>query len=433
MSQATFLNRQALYLRPDPARVIVRPFKPATEPKDFKPTDKTRANHIVDRVLALDDATVASQLADVLENFQGRHRNLLRSFETRAAEMEEALFDHAPFTKLQSQLVGAYFLNEYSFEASALFNPSIVPHPDQTLAPPGGMRFVLSLRAVGEGHVSSLTFRAGTLSKDGAVSIDPTARLAATAKLPDNFDPQVDGPVEVLFDTQDISERVLFPVTAAQSNGIEDARFVLFEDEGERTYYATYTAYDGRGIRSELIETQDFLSFRMTPLKGSAARNKGMALFPRKIDGRYAMIGRQDNENLYLIYSDDLLTWDGGKPILRPQWPWEFVQIGNCGSPIELDEGWLLFTHGVGPVRRYAIGAALLDKADPSKVIARSREPLVHPDPSQREGYVPNVVYTCGAIRHGSRIILPYAVSDTFSNFATIKIEALLGAMNPVS
>ncbi len=433
MSQATFLNRQALYLRPDPARVIVRPFKPATEPKDFKPTDKTRANHIVDRVLALDDATVASQLADVLENFQGRHRNLLRSFETRAAEMEEALFDHAPFTKLQSQLVGAYFLNEYSFEASALFNPSIVPHPDQTLAPPGGLRFVLSLRAVGEGHVSSLTFRAGTLSKDGAVSIDPTARLAATAKLPDNFDPQIDGPVEVTFDTQDISERVLFPVTAAQSNGIEDARFVLFEDGDERAYYATYTAYDGRSIRSELIQTQDFLSFRMTPLRGSAARNKGMALFPRKIDGRYAMIGRQDNENLYLIYSDDLLTWDGGKPILRPQWPWEFVQIGNCGSPIELDEGWLLFTHGVGPVRRYAIGAALLDKADPSKVIARSREPLVHPDPSQREGYVPNVVYTCGAIRHGSRIILPYAVSDTFSNFATIKIEALLSAMSPVS
>jgi predicted GH43/DUF377 family glycosyl hydrolase len=433
LSQATFLNRQALYLRPDPARVIVRPFKPATEPKDFKPTDKTRANHIVDRVLALDDATVASQLADVLENFQGRHRNLLRSFETRAAEMEEALFDHPPFTKLQSQLVGAYFLNEYSFEASALFNPSIVPHPDQSLAPPGGLRFVLSLRAVGEGHVSSLTFRAGTLSKDGAVSIDPTARLAATAKLPDNYDPQVDGPVDVVFDTQDISERVLFPVTAAQSNGIEDARFVLFEDEGERTYYATYTAYDGRSIRSELIETADFLSFRMTPLKGSAARNKGMALFPRKIDGRYAMIGRQDNENLYLIYSDDLLTWDGGKPILKPEWPWEFVQIGNCGSPIELDEGWLLFTHGVGPVRRYSIGAALLDKTDPSKVIARSREPLVHPDSAQREGYVPNVVYTCGAIRHGSRIVLPYAVSDTFSNFATIKIDALLKAMEPVA
>jgi hypothetical protein len=184
-------------------------------------------------------------------------------------------------------------------------------------------------------------------------------------------------------------------------------------------------------MRSELLATDDFVSFRMQPLRGNAARNKGMALFPRKIGGRYAMIGRQDNENLYLIYSDDLHTWDGGVPILKPEWPWEFVQIGNCGSPIELDEGWLLFTHGVGPVRRYAIGAALLDKTDPTKVIARSPEPLVYPDPSEREGYVPNVVYTCGAIRHGPRIILPYAVSDTFSNFATIKIDALLAAMQP--
>lgn len=432
MSQAAFLNRQALYLRPDPARVIVRPFKPATEPKDFKPTDKTRANHIVDRVMALDEAAVSEMLADVLENFEGRHRNLLRTFELRAGEMEDALFDHAPFTKLQSQLVGAYFLNEYAFEASALFNPSIVAHPDQSLAPPGGLRFVLSLRAVGEGHVSSLTFRSGTVTKDGSVSIDPTARLAATGRLPDSFDPLSQEPVDIVFDTKDISERVIFPATASQSNGIEDARFVQFHDDGEVVYYATYTAYDGRAIRSELIETRDFLNFRMTPLRGSAARNKGMALFPRKIAGRYAMIARQDNENLYLIYSDDLLTWEGGKPILRPQWPWEFVQIGNCGAPIELDEGWLLFTHGVGPVRRYAIGAALLDKADPSKVIARSRVPLVHPDPSQREGYVPNVVYTCGAIRHCSRIILPYAVSDSYSNFATIKIDALLGAMEAV-
>lgn len=431
MSQAAFLDRQALYLRPDPARVIVRPFKPATEPKDFKPTDKTRANHIVDRVMALDEATVAEMLAEVLENFQGRHRNLLRTFELRAAEMEDALFDHGPFSKLQSQLVGAYFLNEYSFEASALFNPSIVAHPDQSLAPPGGLRFVLSLRAVGEGHISSMTFRAGTLSSDGSVSIDPTARLAATGKLPSDFDPMSQEPVDVVFNTQDISERVIFPATASQSNGIEDARFVQFQDEGETTYYATYTAYDGRGIRSELLETKDFLNFRMTPLRGSAATNKGMALFPRKIAGRYAMIARQDNENLYLIYSDDLLTWNGGKPILKPQWPWEFVQIGNCGSPIELDQGWLLFTHGVGPVRRYAIGAALLDKHDPTKVIARSRVPLVHPEPSQREGYVPNVVYTCGAIRHGSRIVLPYAVSDTFSNFATSKIDALLEAMEP--
>jgi predicted GH43/DUF377 family glycosyl hydrolase len=431
LSQATFLNRQALYLRPDPARVIVRPFKPETEPKDFRPTDKTRANHIVDRVLALDEASTASQLAEVLENFQGRHRNLLATFETRADEMEEALAGHPPFSAVQRQLVGAYFLSEYSFEASALFNPSIVAHPDQSLAPKGGLRFILSLRAVGEGHVSSLTFRAGTISKDGSVTIDPTTRLAAMPKIVSSVPWPGEGPTEVAFKAgEDISERVICPVTASQSNGIEDARFVAFrEDDGRLTYYATYTAYDGRAIRSELLETTDFATFRMTALKGSAARNKGMALFPRKIGGRYAMIGRQDNENLYLITSDDLHTWDAGQPILKPEYPWEFVQIGNCGSPIELDEGWLLFTHGVGPVRKYSIGAALLDKDDPTKVLARSREPLVHPDPSQREGYVPNVVYTCGAIRHGERIILPYAVSDTFSNFATIKIPALLAAM----
>jgi len=432
LSPATFLNRQALYLRPDPARVIVRPFRPATEPRDLKPTDKTRANHIVDRVLALDAATAERQLAAVLENFEGRHRNLLATFEARADEMEEALVAHLPFTVTQRRLVGSYFVHEYSFEASALFNPSIVVHPDQSLAPPGGLRFVLSLRAVGEGHVSSLTFRAGSIARNGSVSIDPTTRLAAMPRANGLVPWPGDAPVELVFKPdEDISERVIFPVTGWQANGIEDARFVRFEDGDTHTYYATYTAYDGRAIRSELLQTDDFVTFRMRPLGGSAARNKGMALFPRKLDGRYAMIGRQDNENLYLIYSDDLHTWDGGQPILRPEWPWEFVQIGNCGSPIELDEGWLLFTHGVGPVRRYAIGAALLDKRDPSKVIARSREPLVHPDPQQREGYVPNVVYTCGAIRHGPRIILPYAVSDTFSNFATIGIEALLGAMEP--
>ena len=432
MSQVAFLNRQALYLRPDPARVVVRPFKPATEPRDLNPTDKTRANHIVDRVLALDAETAASQLADVLENFQGRHRNLLETFERRADEMEEALISHVVFSKVQRQLVGAYFLHEYSFEASALFNPSIVAHPDQSGAPEGGRRFILSLRAVGEGHVSSLTFRSGTIAAEGKVTVDPTARLAAVPKVR-NLIPDGDV-IEVIFTPdEDISERVIFPITLSQSNGIEDARFVEFDDGGQKIFYATYTAYSGKAIRSELIETADFLSFRMSPLRGTAARNKGMALFPRRIGGRYAMIARQDNENLYLVYSDDLRSWEGGTAILRPRFPWEFVQIGNCGSPVELDEGWLLLTHGVGPVRKYSIGAVLLDKRDPSKVLARSREPLVRPEPSEREGYVPNVVYTCGALRHNDQIILPYAVSDTFSNFATIKITALLGSMERVA
>ena len=430
MSQATFLNRQALYLRPDPARVVVRPFRPATEPRDLNPIDRTRANHIVHRVLALDPEMAANQLADVLENFQGRHRNLLETFEARADEMEDAFATHAVFTKVQRQLIGAYFMHEYSFEASALFNPSIVSHPDQSGAPEGGRRFVLSLRAVGEGHISSLTFRSGSIAADGRVIVDPTARLASIPRVRNRISgPDGDG-VEIIFTPDEhISERVIFPVTDSQSNGIEDARFVEFDDSGRKTFYATYTAYSGKAIRSELLETTDFISFRMSPLRGAATQNKGMALFPRKLDGKYAMIGRNDNENLYLIYSDDLFSWDGGLAILKPQFPWEFVQIGNCGSPIELDNGWLLLTHGVGPVRKYSIGAVLLDKGDPSKVLARSREPLVRPDPSEREGYVPNVVYTCGAIRHNDQIILPYAVSDTFSNFATIKIAALMQAM----
>jgi predicted GH43/DUF377 family glycosyl hydrolase len=411
----------------------VRPFKPATEPRDLNPADKSRANRIVDRVLALDAKAANIQLAEVLENFQGRHRNLLEKFEARAEEMEDAFAAHAAFTREQRRLVGAYFLHEYSFEAAALFNPSIVAHPDQGGAPAGGVRFILSLRAVGEGHVSSLTFRSGSIAADGTVSIDAAARLASVPQVCSRTTVPEGESVELRFRPEEhISERVIFPVTPSQSNGIEDARFVEFAGSS-RVFYATYTAYSGKAIRSELLETRDFLSFRMTPLAGSAAQNKGMALFPRKLDGHYAMIARQDNENLYLIHSDDLCTWNGGTAILKPRFPWEFVQIGNCGSPIELDEGWLLLTHGVGPVRKYSIGAALLDKSNPAKVLARSREPLVRPDPSEREGYVPNVVYTCGAMRHRDQIILPYAVSDTFSNFATIGIRELMEVLQPVS
>jgi predicted GH43/DUF377 family glycosyl hydrolase len=427
----TFLNRQALYLRPDPTRVLVRPFRLTSEPRNLNPTDTRRVNHIVDRILGMDPELAAEQLAEVLENFQGRHRNLLAMFETRAERMEDFFAPHVSFSQVQRQLLGAYFLHEYSFEAAALFNPSIVAAPDQSGAPAGGLRFILSLRAVGEGHISSLTFRSGTIGTDGGVTIDPTARLASVPKVISRLRGPAGDEIEFHFEPDaDISERVIFPMTEAQSNGIEDARFVEFDNGGGQSiFYATYTAYSGQAIQSELIETIDFLSFRMSPLRGDAALNKGMALFPRRLDGRYAMIARQDNENLYLIHSDNLSVWNGGQVILKPRFPWEFVQIGNCGPPIELDEGWLLLTHGVGPVRKYSIGAALLDKADPSKVLARSREPLVRPEASEREGYVPNVVYTCGAIRHGDQIIMPYAVSDTFSHFATIKIAALLKTM----
>ena len=409
----------------------MRPFKPATEPRDLNPTDKTRANHIVGRVLGLEPGSAARQLAEVLENFEGRHRNLLEIFETRAAEMEEALEPHAVLNKTQRCLIGAYFLHEYSFEASALFNPSIVRHPDQSGAPANGCRFILSLRAVGEGHISSLTFRSGTIGADGSVAVDPTARLAAVPKIRSRTSRSNGDDCRCDIPGRRRPERARhFPDHRRPSpTASRTPASCNSTTTGRTTFYATYTAYSGRAIRSELLETADFRSFRMTPLAGAAARNKGMALFPRKIDGRYAMIARQDNENLYLIYSDDLYTWDGGRAILQPEYPWEFVQIGSCGSPIELDDCWLLLTHGVGPVRKYSIGAVLLDKKDPSKVLARSREPLVRPEPAEREGYVPNVVYTCGAMRHRDQIILPYAVSDTFSNFATIKIADLMSAI----
>jgi predicted GH43/DUF377 family glycosyl hydrolase len=413
----------------------LRSFRPSTEPRDLKPTDKTRANHIVERVLALDDDAAQRELARAIENFDFRHRDLLARCELRAQEMEEVFVLNPSFTTLQRQLIGAYFLHEYSFQAAALFNPSVVSDPDQTGMKPGEHRFIVSLRAVGEGHISSLTFCTGIIGDDGQVRINAPARLASLPTIDERTLGAAGESVRLHFDARyDIAERVIFPLTGSQAHGIEDARFVEFnDDDGARTFYATYTAYSGQDIRSELIETTDFVTFVMSPLAGSAARNKGMALFPRKINGRHAMIGRQDNENLYLIESDDLYTWNGGKVILEPAFPWEFVQIGNCGSPIELDEGWLLLTHGVGAMRRYAIGAALLDKNDPSKVIARLREPLIEPLPAEREGYVPNVVYSCGAMRYKDLILLPYATSDTLTHFATIKIAALVAAMSPPS
>jgi len=430
LSNATLLHRQPLYLRPDPARVLARPFNTSAEPRDRTPTDTSRVRHIVSRVLSLDPASAEHQLSLVVEHFQGRHRHLEATLEARADAMEAELAAHGTFSSTQRKLIGAYFLHEYSFEAVALFNPSIVTHPDQADAPPGGRRFILSLRAIGEGHVSSLTFRSGSIAADGTVAVDPAARLASIPPVQRRLAGELADCIEVEFERdEDISERVIFPITEAQSNGIEDARFVEFDDHGRKIFYATYTAYNGCAIRSELIETEDFLRFRLTPLKGSAARNKGMALFPKRLDGQYAMIGRQDNENLYLIRSDDLYSWGEGVALLEPQFPWEFVQIGNCGSPIELEEGWLLLTHGVGAVRQYSIGAVLLDKKDPSRVLGRSKQPLVRPELSEREGYVPNVVYTCGAMRHHDRIILPYAVCDTFCNFATVDIAALLRAM----
>lgn len=422
------VEQHDIIITPDPDRVVLRSFRPTVEPRELHPIDRRRANHLVKRVCSLGEAEAAAVLASTIAEFGGRHRHLLAVFEARALEMEHVFTKHEPFSEAQRALIGAYFVLEYSFEAAALFNPSIVAHPDQNGVAAGALRYILSLRAVGEGHVSSLAFRSGTIGPLGLVTLDPPDHYASLPYICD----RIGDAVKVCFDPEiSIGERVVFPITHSQSNGIEDVRFVCFHDDELAcpVYYATYTAYNGRAIRSELMETSDFLSFKMTPLQGKSAGNKGMALFPRKIDGRYAMVARQDNENLHYVTSDDLYNWDNGVPMMQPKYPWEFVQIGNCGSPIELDEGWLMLTHGVGPVRNYSIGAVLLEKDNPSKVIGRTRQPLIAPALPRKGGYVPNVVYTCGMIRHDDRIIIPYAVRDTSCTFASITIDNLLALL----
>jgi predicted GH43/DUF377 family glycosyl hydrolase len=338
--------------------------------------------------------------------------------------------DGIEFSEERRLLIGACFIHEYSFEASALFNPSIVAHPNQSELTTGELRFVLSLRATGEGHVSSVAFRSGVVDPEGEVRMDPPSRYAIAAAL--------EGPArgendfDIVFPAgTPLAERVIFPISSQQRNGIEDARFVRFvEDDGEVAYYATVTAYSGHDIIPELMRTDDFLRFRFLPLRGDAVRNKGMALFPRRIDGRYAMLARLDGENLQLVLSDNLCSWSGATNVLAPAEPWEFVQIGNCGSPIELPEGWLILTHGVGPMRRYCLGAALLDRHDPTRVMARLRAPLLAPEEGEREGYVPNVVYSCGSLAYAGNLILPFAVADTATTFARVPLRDLLAAMS---
>jgi predicted GH43/DUF377 family glycosyl hydrolase len=387
-------------------------------------------------------------------------------------------------------LIGAYFTQEYSLESAALFNPSIVWHPDQSDVPEGSRRFILSLRATGEGHISSITFRTGLINKENEINIDTPTRYVATSdniinpvyekilferklieldlfndfvkevmeSLEDNFTiTDLEDCLKILLrqfrnksgennftakgilslalsnyeiqysPDQELSERVIFPHSPSEINGIEDARFVEFtDDDGKRTYYATYSAYDGKVVFPQLLETEDFLHFKISTLNGPEVKNKGMALFPRKINGHYAMISRQDNENIFLMYSNHLHFWYTKQLILKPTFPWEFVQLGNCGSPIETEAGWLVLSHGVGAMREYSIGAFLLDKDDPSRVIGRLEEPLLTPNENEREGYVPNVVYSCGSVIHGDELIIPYALSDHASSIAKVNIGELV-------
>lgn len=421
------LVNHSLRLRADPSRVVVRPFHIAWSGPN------SRTERLVEAVLAMSAADAREQLETVLKDFEARHWQTRRVFMTRYDQIEQLLgLDGAAIGDEKRQLIGAYFCHEYSYAAAALMNPSAVPHFDQSGMPAGAMRILMSMRAVGEGHISSVAFREGIITEEGELKLAPEPPFAtATDTLAVGEEVQPEGPVTVYRHRDStLSGTVIFPITQAQSKGLEDLRLVRFEHDDESVeWIGTYTAYNGSVIQSELLRTRDFRAFDLVPMTGPAARNKGMALFPRTVGDRYMMIGRQDGENLFLLESDDLTHWEDGRKILSPRYPWELVQIGNCGPPIELDEGWLLLTHGVGAMRKYSIGAALLDKRDPSKVLGRTMEPILAAKDQDREGYVPNVVYSCGAIRQDDQLFLPYGIADSSIGFAFVPIADMLNAM----
>ncbi len=414
-----------LRLHADPTRVVVRPFHLAWQASG---ADLDRVQKLARDIVALDPRTIRSELSVVLGEFADRHWQIEKVFDQRYEEIEPKLgLNGARLRRETKRLIGAYFCHEYSFAAAALMNPSVVRHPDQSGLQDGSVRILLSLRAVGEGHISTIAFREGIVTADRDLSLLPEPEVATAAML--NHKSQS---VSV-YRQQDstISGTVIFPVTEAQRNGLEDLRLVEFtHDDGTTEWIGTYTAYSGHSIASELLRTSDFREFDLIPISGEASRNKGMALFPRKIDGQYYMIGRQDGKNLYLLRSDRLDHWDDGNLLIEPRYPWEFIQIGNCGAPLELEEGWLVLTHGVGAMRKYSIGAMLLDKDDPSIVIGRTAVPILSAADEDREGYVPNVVYTCGAICVGRDIFMPYGVADSSVCFAFFPIEQILGRMD---
>lgn len=478
------IRRYNLHLDPDSSRVLVRPFIPA-EPQ--------RITAIIGRALSLTEEETERELQRILKEFGDRHTDIERVLLMHFERVSPHLFINKPLSRTRQLFIGSLFTGEYALESAALFNPSIVPHPDQSGLPEGAVRFIMSLRATGEGHISSIEFRTGVIDAQCEITIDPVTRYVTAPELEPNpryyklalarklyemgvtgeFADRIVASLEDVFTLDDlhkivqeevinlqqptvnqqrtldclkwlaesnyqirfnpklaISERILFPVSSNESNGIEDARFVRFEDpDGTFTYYATYTAYNGRVILPQLIETSDFETFRVVTLNGRAVQNKGMALFPRKVNGKYVMISRQDDENMFIMYSDHLHFWDEAQKLASPCEPWEYAKIGNCGSPLETEAGWLLITHGVGPMRRYCIGAMLLDLHNPKKILGRLSEPLLEPEGNEREGYVPNVVYTCGALLHQRQVILPYAMSDKASSIVRVSLDDLLARL----
>ncbi len=410
--------------------MVLRPFHLSWQGNSAEPS---RAQRLVDDVLELDEAQVEAQLCSVMTDFDDRHWQTETMFHQRCVELAQIVnLDLHAISMARKLLIGSYFCHEYSYAAAALMNPSIVPHPDQSGMRKGQKRFIMSMRAVGEGHISSVAFREGVVSKAKGYTLWPQQPVVMAMAVDGHGHGDDDAVRVKRHNDSTLNNSVLFPVTEAQKNGIEDLRLVCFRDEetGEDSYYGTYTAFSGSQIRSELMITKDFRSFELRPIVGRAGRNKGMALFPRKCGGSYMMLGRQDGKNLYVMRSDDVGTWDEeGTLVLEPKYPWEFIQIGNCGSPILCDEGWLVLTHGVGPVRKYAIGAILLDRDDPTKLLGRTASPILTASEGDREGYVPNVVYTCGAMTQGRDLYIPFGISDSAIGFASVPVSRLLKRM----
>jgi predicted GH43/DUF377 family glycosyl hydrolase len=422
----------SIMLCPDAKRTVIRPFLFEDAAAPFADKNHHRVQNVVDRVLTLDDAGLKAQMRTLEAALSGRHRDVERLLLRRYEDLDGPVLDRAKISREQALVLGAYFSEEFSFESAALFNPSVVRHPDQSGVAPGDLRLVISLRGIGEGHISSMTFRTGVWRADGSLEVDAASPYALAPRGERSEGDSGELIVRLFCDgTKEISETVIYPFIPSQGRGIEDVRLVEFtEEDGAVDFRGTYTAFNGSDVRQGMLRTADFKTFEMRGVQGALYSGKGMALFPRKVDGRYMMLGRQDNENIWLIASDDLYHWEGGDKIIAPKWPWEFVQIGNCGSPIEIDEGWLVMTHGVGVARNYCIGACLLDKRDPRKVLARMEHPLIEPGEGSRDGYVPNVVYSCGSLLRDRTLLVPYGVADNFATFASVEVDDLLGAMS---
>jgi predicted GH43/DUF377 family glycosyl hydrolase len=483
------VTRTPVHLSADPARVITKLFVPGQEPFE---QHNSRAGAVLTRTLVLDEAEVEASLRDVFSRFDGRHRDLAGTFARHARELADRMDPDGVRSESRMLLLGAMFTSEYAIEGAALCNPSMVAHPDQTGLEAGALRFVMSVRGIGEGHCSSIGFRSGVVGGSGEVRMDDPAPFATVgaasstlldaevfrgelARLGDHdeaadyvldavgahftrseLDEQLDRlrtnlatrenaqrtisrilgiaqrayAVEFAADTT-LSERVLWPAMGAEAVGMEDARFVRFvDDDGAVTYYATYTAYSGSVISQQLLETEDFRSFTSTPMVGSAAANKGLGLFPRRIGGRYAAMSRSDRESNAVAFSDHRSVWTTSEPCQRPTRSWETLQLGNCGPPIETEAGWLVLTHGVGAMRTYRMGAILLDLQDPTRVLGQLREPLLEPAPDEQNGYVPNVVYSCGALVHAGTLVIPYGIGDAAIGVATVPMDDLLTALD---